>query len=80
MQTKVQQWGNSLALRIPKPFAEETGMSRNSDVEISLVNGSLVILPIEKPRLVLEELLEQVTEENLHSEVDTGPAVGKEVW
>lgn len=80
MQTKVQQWGNSLALRIPKPFAEETGMSRNSDVEISLVNGSLVVLPIEKPRLVLEELLEQVTEENLHSEVDTGPAVGKEVW
>lgn len=80
MMTKVQQWGNSLALRIPKPFAEEVGMSRNSDVEISLADGSLVVVPIEKPRLVLHDLLEQVTEENLHSEVDTGPAVGREVW
>ncbi len=80
MLTKIQQWGNSLALRIPKPFAEETGMSRNSDVEISLAGSSLLVVPVEKPRLVLDDLLEKVTEDNLHSEVDTGPAVGKEVW
>ncbi len=80
MKTKIQQWGNSLALRIPKPFAEEAGFGRHSEVELSLVKGSLVVLPIKKPRLSLEELLAQVTDENLPSEIDTGPAVGKEVW
>jgi len=80
MRTRVQKWGNSLALRIPKPFATEIGLQRNSPVEVSLVNGQLVIVPVVEPALTLEHLLAQVTDENLHSEIDTGPAVGKEVW
>ncbi|MGH9937666.1 MAG: AbrB/MazE/SpoVT family DNA-binding domain-containing protein [Blastocatellia bacterium] len=28
----------------------------------------------------LEKLLEGITEQNLHREIDYGPAVGKEVW
>jgi antitoxin component of MazEF toxin-antitoxin module len=31
-----------------------------------------------KPKPTLEQLLEQVTEDNLHEEIDMGPAVGKE--
>jgi len=80
VRTRVQKWGNSLALRIPKPFATEIGLQRNSAVEVSLVNGRLVIVPIIEPALTLEELLAQVTDENLHSEVEIGPAVGNEVW
>jgi len=38
------------------------------------------ITPITKPTLTLEQLLAQVNEHNLHGEVDTGPAVGNEVW
>lgn len=56
------------------------GLQRNSAVEVSLVNGRLVIVPGVEPALTLEDLLAQVTDENLHSEVETGPAVGKEVW
>ncbi len=80
MRTRVQKWGNSLALRIPKPFAAEIGLRRNSPVEVSLVNGQLVIVPVVEPALTLECLLAQVTEDNLHGEIETGPAVGKEVW
>jgi len=76
----VQKWGNSLALRIPKPFATEIGLQRNSPVEVSLVDGQLVIVPVVEPASTLEHLLAQVTEGNLHGEIETGPVVGKEVW
>jgi antitoxin MazE len=78
--TRVQKWGNSLAVRIPKPFAREVGLEQDTPVEISLVDGKLVLEPVRKPALSLDQLLAQVTEENLHQEVDTGPAVGVEVW
>jgi antitoxin MazE len=80
MRTRVQKWGNSLALRIPKSFATEVGLQRESSVEISLVNGKLVITPVAKPKLTLKQLLAKVTKENLHHELDTGPATGNETW
>jgi antitoxin MazE len=80
METKVKKWGNSLALRIPKPLALEIGLEDDSPVELSLSEGKLVIAPIVEGELSLDLLLAQVTETNLHSEVDTGPAVGGEVW
>lgn len=80
MRSKIQQWGNSLALRIPKPFAEEVGLSRHSDVELSVVDGNLLVFPIRDPQPTLEEVLDGVTDDNLHSETDTGPAVGREIW
>jgi len=80
MKTRVQKWGNSLALRIPKSFAAEVGLDPNSAVEMSLRDGKLVVVPSEKPKFTLRQLLAQVTDENLHHEVDTGSAVGGEVW
>jgi antitoxin MazE len=80
MITRVQKWGNSLALRIPKSFAAEVGLQTNSSVEVSLADGKLVIAPIAKSKLTLKQLLAQVTDENLHHEVETGPAQGNEAW
>jgi antitoxin MazE len=80
MRTKIQKWGNSLALRIPRPFAEETGLGQNSEVEVSLEEGRLVILPLKPTPLSLDELLAQVTDDNLHAEIDTGERVGSEIW
>jgi len=80
MKTRVQKWGNSLALRIPKPFAIEVGLERNSPVDLSVVDGQLIIVPAAEPAMLLQELLAQVTEDNLHGEVDTGLAAGKEAW
>jgi antitoxin MazE len=80
MKTRVQKWGNSLALRIPKSFATEAGLDRDSSVEVSLTDGKLTIVPDTKPKFTLRQLLSQVTKENLHREVDMGPATGREVW
>jgi len=80
MRTRVQKWGNSLALRIPKSFATEVGLQRGTSVEISLADGKLVITPVAKPKLTLKQLLAKVTKENLHHEVDTGHVVGNETW
>ena len=80
MRSKIQQWGNSLAFRIPKPFADEVGLARHTEVEVSVADGRLVVFPIREPTPSLEELLAKVTDENRHSEMETGPPVGKEVW
>jgi antitoxin MazE len=80
MKTRVQRWGNSLALRIPKSFAAEVGLQEDAAVELSLVEGALVVRPTAPPPLTLEELLRGITDDNLPGEWDTGPAVGKEVW
>ena len=80
MKTRVQKWGNSLALRIPKSFAEDIGLQKETPVEVSLADGKLVITPVTAPELTLKQLLAGVTKENLHHEVDTGSAVGNEAW
>ena len=80
MKTRIQKWGNSLALRIPKAFAAETNLKQNSTVDISLVEGKIVVSQASETAHSLENLLEEVTDENLHSEVDFGPPEGKEIW
>jgi antitoxin MazE len=80
MLTKVQKWGNSLALRIPKTFALDAQLENNSVVEISIVDGQIVIKPISTPAWTLEQLLAGVNSDNLHREIDSGDAIGNEVW
>jgi antitoxin MazE len=80
MRTKVQRWGNSLAVRIPKSFAEEVGLKDDSAVEMRLVEGGLLVQPLSPWVPTLDELLDGITDANLHGEVDTGPAQGAEAW
>ncbi len=80
MLTKVQKWGNSLALRIPKAFALDAQLENDSFVEISIVDGQIVITPVAAPSWTLEELLAGINKNNIHQEVDTGSAVGNEAW
>ena len=80
MKARIQKWGNSLALRIPKSFAAEAQLEQDSLVELSLVDGKLTVSPAVLPAVTLEQLLSGITEQNLHGEVNTGPAMGKEAW
>ena len=80
MQSQIQKWGNSLAIRIPKVFAKEAEIEQGVNVEVKVVEGSIVITPIKKEEYKLEDLLSKVTKENIHQEVSTGEARGKEVW
>lgn len=77
METRVQKWGNSLAIRIPKVLAREAGLAEGTPVDFSIDEGAVIIRP---KRYSLEELLAQVTPENLHPEINTGRPVGREAW
>jgi antitoxin MazE len=80
MRTRVQKWGNSLAIRIPRAFAAQAGIERDASVELTLEAGKLVVVPALPDVPTLDELLSGITPENLHDEVTTGPAVGAEGW
>ncbi len=80
MKARIQKWGNSLALRIPKPFAEEASLREDSAVDVTVLSGKLVVVAIEEPQLTLEDLVAKITPSNRHAEVETGKAVGNEVW
>lgn len=80
MHTKIQRWGNSLGLRIPKAFAEETQVKAGSIVDIAVEGSELVIRPIRPRRYDLASLVKAITAKNVHEVVESGSPVGREVW
>ena len=79
METKVQKWGNSLAIRIPKSYAKDIDINQGSVIDILKENDSIVLKPKRKKEK-LSDLLSQITKDNLHEEIDTGKKVGNEIW
>ena len=80
MHAKVQKCGNNLALRIPKTFAKDAHLTTESEVDLSVQDGKIVVDPDPEPNYSLATLLKEVTSRNRHSEVDTGEAIGQEAW
>ena len=82
METRVQRWGNSLAVRIPKAFAAQLALDSDSIIDLRIEGRTLVAERV-IPRPVvptLEELVARITPENIHEPTDWGPDVGNEVW
>jgi len=83
MQTRVQKWGNSLGVRIPRGLADEVGLGAGTEVSLTAKDGELVLRPSLPSRLRLADLLAGITPENIHASVDTGDtgdAVGSEAF
>ena len=76
-KSHISKWGSSLAVRIPKPIAEQWGVREGSAIEIVSRGEQLVL---RKRTYKLADMLAQVTADNLHPELDTGPAQGNEEW
>ena len=77
MQAVVQKWGNSLGFRIPSFWAKDNDIKNGSKVEVIAEKGKIIILSQKKS---LEDIMNLVTDENHHSEIETFKAVGKEAW
>lgn len=80
MRARVQKWGNSLALRLPKSVADHTGLEQGTEVEISLEDGHFVVSAVAKAAYTLDELLSRVTPTNLHPVEEWDSPQGNEVW
>jgi antitoxin MazE len=80
MRSRIQRWGNSLAVRIPSAFARSLGLDQDSQVDLSMARNRLVVAPVRKPKPKLAELLDRITPANVHREVDVGKPQGRESW
>lgn len=80
MRAKIQKWGNSLAVRIPKALAELVEFSDGREVELSVEEGRMIVQAAPARRYTLDELIGGITAENRHDEIGTGPTVGNEAW
>jgi antitoxin MazE len=80
MHVRVQKWGNSLAVRIPKPLAQDAEVKEGTVLNLAVSDGKVVATPVPKRKLSLRQLLAKVNKKNLHTEVHSGRSVGREVW
>ena len=80
MHVRVQKWGNSLAVRIPKPLAQDAEVKEGTVLNLAVSDGKVVATPVQKRKLSLRPLLAKVNNKNLHAEIDSGRSVGREVW
>ncbi|MEM6280694.1 MAG: AbrB/MazE/SpoVT family DNA-binding domain-containing protein [Chloroflexota bacterium] len=75
MKMKVNRWGNSLGIRLPKTIAEQLDLQDGAIVDVELRDDEIVI---KRRRYTLDDMLEQITPENVHGETDWGTPTGKE--
>ena len=80
MRTKVEVWGNSLAVRLPRPVAQEAGVRRGTSVDLQVEGNAIVVRPLRRKSYRLGALLSRVKATNLHGEIGSGTAIGREVW
>lgn len=81
MQTQIERWGDNLVVRIPESILASTGFVESSAVDVECVRRGQIIIRSTAPScLTLDELINGITDQNLHREVDVGAAVGAEVW
>ena len=78
MRTRVQRWGNSLAIRIPRAYADDLGFTSGSEVDLAVDHDRLVVTASSVP--TLDALLAGIDEHNRHPAYDLGSASGNEAW
>ena len=79
MTTKIQKWGNSLAIRLPKAFIENTPFSLGTEVVFNQRGSELILKPVKRKYPTLNEVMKTIDSKKIHPLVDFGPAVGKEI-
>ncbi len=80
MEVHTGRLNQGLTLTIPEAFAAELGLEANSLVDVSVRGSAIIVRPSTQAPARLDDLLARVTEANRHDEIDTGEAVGREVW
>ena len=78
-KVQITKWGNSLAVRIPKPAAQMAKLKQGDEIEVVASPGKVELRSVRK-QPTLAELVRRITPENRHGETDWGEAVGNEVW
>ena len=73
----LKKWGNSPAVRIPAAIMQSTQLVLDQAVEVRAEGGRIIIEAV-APVYTLADLLNGITAENQHAELDFGFAQGQE--
>lgn len=79
MKARIQKWGNSLAVRIPKAVCQQVKLEENSMVELMVENERIVLSPVTS-HLTLEEMVALITSKNQHEQLIDDAPQGRETW
>jgi len=81
MITRIQKWGNSQGIRLPKYILELNHWKENDQIDIKAENGNIIISKVDKPkRKNIKELFADYDGQYSSTEIDWGNPVGKEIW
>ncbi|MBA3697093.1 MAG: AbrB/MazE/SpoVT family DNA-binding domain-containing protein [Methylotenera sp.] len=79
MLVSLKKWGNSASVRIPSLILESLNLKLDDPLDIKEEDGRIIIAPVKTNIFKLEDLLSAITQENVHSRIDFGASVGKEL-
>jgi len=79
MLTTIQKWGNSKAVRIPKPILEKTNLTINDSVELIAEENAIIIRKVSKKFKNLDDLFTGYDGSYCCTEFDCGTPLGKEI-
>ena len=82
MLTKIQKWGNSQGLRVPKEILRNAHISIGDEVDISIHDTKIIIKPKTRIRgkYNLKNLISKIPRDYKPKEEDWGKSVGREEW
>jgi antitoxin MazE len=80
MNAQIRKWGSSLAVRIPDPCVKALKLKEGMQLDISVVDGGILLQAWERKTYTLAELVRNITPDNVHGETAWGEAVGREHW
>lgn len=78
--SRVQKWGNSQGLRLPKQVLELADIAVGEEVEIAVANCQIVVKKSRRAKFNLTELVKRIPKGHKAKEVNWGQPAGKEVW
>ena len=82
MVTRVQKWGNSQGVRIPRKVMDEAKIDVGDEVEVTVEAGRILVEPSQRVRgkYRLEDLIARMPEDYIPQEEDWAEPVGREEW
>ncbi len=82
MLTKIQKWGNSQGIRIPKNILEKSFIKPGEEVSLTVEYGNIIITPTNKVhgKYAIGDLIAEMPADYKVSEEDWGEPEGKEEW
>ena len=80
MQTQIIDVGDGAVILIPKELLDASKFKVGDAVSIYAHSGELVIADPSTPYYTAEELVAGITDETMHTFINTGSPVGRELW